>query len=464
MSALFRKTPIQHSVFLLLGQGSGSFAAPTTISVGGWAYGLAVGDLNGDKIPDLVVSTSNAQTLSVLLGNGDGTFTFKGFLAGTGLAETLAIAPLRSENTPDIISDCQLPGAVNVYLNTGKASFHHDLSTSVDGTGGGIIAKADFNRDGKPDAAVIGGGGLGVFLGTGSASKPFEPVINFNLGHTISMTVGDFNGDGIPDIAALAGPIQVLLSDGTGGFSAPISTSPPTGMNIIYAADMNGDGKDDLISDSGTILYSNGDGTFSPGTSFPPYNGFIYWIAAADLNGDGLNDLVLIDGAGNEYIGIYINQGNGTFVSKQYSFNENLGEGQPMTLQIADLNGDGILDIVVGEAKGVAVMLGQGKSHFAAPVFYDIAPTSVVAAVGVTVGDFNGDGIPDIALATANSSVGVFVGNGDGTFQIPTVDWTTGGTDQYIISGKLQSQQGDFDDIVNSSLDGIDVLLNTTNK
>jgi hypothetical protein len=192
-----------------------------------------------------------------------------------------------------------------------------------------------------------------------------------------SVVVADFNGDGIPDVAmALNSPwygreIVVLLGnpDGTLGESARL-----TFKNEIYgltAADLNGDGRVDLIvSDSDysvAVLRGNGNGTFqAPDELATPY--LPRGITAADLNGDGIPDLIVTS---NTEVSIFVNKGAGTFrdrIGYTPHANWNLS---PAPAAVGDLNGDGKVDLAIATGD-VAVMLGNGDGTFQDARFYGI--------------------------------------------------------------------------------------------
>ena len=190
------------------------------------------------------------------------------------------------------------------------------------------------------------------------------------------VTIADFNGDGIPDIAAtIQGTIAVEIFSG------------------------------------------NGDGTFVAGASYP-VGALPSFVTSADLNGDGKVDLITANGSNVSVMGnvsILLGNGNGTF---QPAMNITAGS-LPFSVAVADLNGDGHLDLAVADeseisGNGVTVLFGVGDGTFGSSAFFSTG----TAPASVAVGDFNRDGNPD--LATANylgNSMSVLLGNGDGTFQ-----------------------------------------------
>ena len=344
---------------------------------------IAVADFNGDGKADLAVANSvsstcptvpcpESDTVTILLGNGDGTFT------ATPVSPATGAQPLS-------------------------------------------IAVGDFNGDGKPDLAVANSGSNTVTILLGNGDGTFTRAASPATGNTPEfVAVGDFNGDGKQDLAVAnsgSNTVTILLGNGDGTFTA--AASPATGSTpySIAVGDFDGNGKADLAvanygSNTVTILLANGDGTFRPGPESPGTGGLPESVAVGDFNGDGKADLAVVSFNTNE-VRILLGNGDGTF----------MGTASPATLSsptfvaVGDFNGDGIPDLVVASwgsftccpiaTTGLTVLLGNGDGTFTEA---QVGPEPGFQPNYVAVGDFNGDGKPDLAVANSSgegSTVGI---------------------------------------------------------
>jgi FG-GAP-like repeat/Abnormal spindle-like microcephaly-assoc'd, ASPM-SPD-2-Hydin/FG-GAP repeat len=317
------------------------------------------------------------------------------------------------------------------------------------------LAVADFNGDGIPDVAVASflgsapGTGIMVYLGNGDGT--FKPPISYLLDADFAgnaFLAGDFNGDGKPDlcVADTVGNLWVLLGNGDGTFQTPVSTSLGGGklyVATMAAADFNGDGKLDVAITALSqepdslgevlVLLGNGDGTFAAPTTaisgpFSPQK-----IVAADFAQNGNADIAFLGDAGLTVVGGDGAGGFGAPTTYQIQ-SEPAAQSlvEPFTLVLADVNGDGIPDLVTGlsDMYLVEAFLGNGDGTFKAGIVTTLGSGLCCSYLSsMAAADFNGDGNIDLFWGSAGNSPSVLLlGNGDGTFQAPNplvMDWGT---------------------------------------
>jgi hypothetical protein len=279
------------------------------------------------------------------------------------------------------------------------------------------VAVGDFNGDGKPDLAVANlySNNVSVLLGQGDGT--FQSAVNYPTGNTpAAVAVGDFNGDGNQDLAVAnygGNNVSVLLGKGDGTF-LPAQSFPGGGLSVAVG-DFNGDGNQDLaVANYGgvSVLLGKGDGTFQAAQTIPGGKENRS-LAVGDFNGDGHLDLAVADyGDGwDAEVWVVLGHGDGSFGPAQSVYDGGLSD---LSVTVGDFNGDGIPDLAVAAGYGTSVLLGKGDGSFQPAVNY----TNGGYALSVAVGDFNGDGIPDLAVANLYSNtVSVLLGQGDGTFQ-----------------------------------------------
>ncbi len=251
----------------------------------------------------------------------------------------------------------------------------------------------------------------------------FQVPVNFGTGlFPDGIAAGDFNGDGKPDLAVVnwsEGTVAVLLGQGNGSFAPAVSYETGVGPMAVATRDFDGDGRLDLaitnlLSQDVTILLGKGDGTFRSAVSVP-VGVALFGIAAADLDGDGKPDIVVTSGTSGDVVGqsavVLLGNGDGSFrVTAVLPTGAN-----PMAVVVADIDGDGIRDLIVAnaDANTVTVALGSGGAQFRAGTEYAVEWSPQAVAVG----DLNGDGRLDVVVANAwSNSISVLLNAGAGRF------------------------------------------------
>jgi hypothetical protein len=318
------------------------------------------------------------------------------------------------------------------------------------------VAVADVNGDGKPDLVVANecvdsdcsSGSVGVLLANGDGT--FQPAVTYGSGgdQPRSVAVADVNGDGKPDLLVAnctstsgclsPGIVGVLLGNGDGTFQPVVTYGSGADWALFVAvADVNGDGKPDLLianqcfstsncTGAVGVLLGNGDGTFQTAVAYGSGGNNGMSVAVADVNGDGKPDLLVANfcvdnGCANSSVGVLLGNGDGTF---QTAVAYGSGGNDAYSVAVADVNGDGKPDVLLVnecvvndcQTSTVGVLLGNGDGTFQSAVSYS---SGGGGGMSVAVADVNGDGKPDLLVAEEDGvgTVGVLLGNGDGTFQ-----------------------------------------------
>ncbi|HUB81469.1 MAG TPA: VCBS repeat-containing protein, partial [Bryobacteraceae bacterium] len=365
-----------------------NFLPATPYPAGNGPLSAATGDFNGDGKSDLAVGDVASGSISIFLGNAKGSFT---------------------PGTPIAIPNCPV----------------------------GFVATGDFNRDGHPDLLALCQFQSTVWVVPGLANGGFgtpipttvPDIILFGYGNGIFQTcvVDDFNNDGIPDLIITltdanfsldSGRVALLLGKGDGTFqpaSTVLTASSAFLPNVILAADFDRDGNQDLLIAGGPVnntgpavvetFLGNGMGGFQSSGSFNlPADYALAGGLVADLNKDRIPDLVLVQGSltsrdQSSDVSVYLGKGDGTF--------QELTGGPALELEASgllavDLRGTGNLDLVgvveAGEATSVGVCAGNGDGTFQRPVNVAFASGWEPWFETIVAGDWNGDGLTDLAF------------------------------------------------------------------
>jgi FG-GAP-like repeat/Putative Ig domain/Bacterial Ig-like domain (group 3) len=409
----------------------GNYSLTATV-VGKWSIALS------GTVSFLDTSNGNASLASSVPGASTQTLGFSlASTLNTTASAGIATDDFNGDGKPDL-AILNADNSISIFIGNGDGTFTAKASAGTLSGGSGLLV-GDFDGDGKLDLVTGNAAATAVVVLPGNGDGTFGSSVMTSIAGPPA-AVGDFNGDGKPDVlvATAGGPspgvvgggtianVTVLLGNGDGTFTA--SAASATGViesAAIAVTDFNGDGKLDLAVggpslatndsdyDSGTVtvLLGNGDGTFKAPVTIASPSGFTLSIAAGDLNGDGKPDLVVSNEENPavmaSYSGVYLTllgNGDGTFTNAPGSYQG--FPGSATSIAIADFNGDGKPDLALASDfyDVITIQLGNGDGTFTA------TPASTVSSLGQTLvtADINGDGLPDLATGS-NHPDSVFI-------------------------------------------------------
>ena len=376
---------------VLEGRGDGTFIATGSYATGLGPVHAAVADLNGDMRLDVVVANLASNDVSVLLGNGDGSFQPQVRYRAAGGPRWVAIGDPNRDGRPDIVVSNDTTSSFGLLLGNGNGTFKAQVQTVTWAQRPRAVVLEDFNNDGFDDVAVQ------------QVGAPPRGTVGFNTG-----------------------AISIYISKPGGGFQLPWSYATATTLlTSLFVQDLNGDAKADLVVGSASfttpqIFNGTGAGTFQlAGALQSTYARSVEFV---DLDGDKIVDL--ISGSG-----VHPGNGNGSF--RQYVPYIGAG-GAVQSLAAADYNRDGKLDIAWADPvnNNVHALLGRGDGTLGDPradprVFSDTDVT-LVSPRAVRIADLDGDGRGDVLVGSgptgpmSSANLLVYLANANGTLQAPS--------------------------------------------
>ena len=430
-------TEVPNDVSVVLGQGDGTFQPQPRVAAGDTPQALAVADVNGDGHPDVVLATNEIVSANfrifpapsngvwVLLGQGDGTFQLPQRVLARPLPQAVAVADVNSDGHPDLlIVNIQMmlyvyhfgSNDVEVLLGQGDGIFQPPQRFAT-GDGPRSVAVADVNSDGHPDLLIANSGSsdVSVLLGQGDgtfqpqlrvAAGTYPPLWRWRMSMAIAApisslptpapamsrcywtgAIGPFNHASPPGLCpplwrwrmsmAIATPISSLLINTPTmcrwcwaramALSSPSNVLPPGTCPPLWRWRMSmamGTPISSLRIANRAMSRCCWARVMAPSSSshVSPLPGKrLQTVAVADVNGDGHPDL-LMTSRGSSYVSVFLGNGNGTFQSQQRF----AAGDRPQAVVVADVNSDGRPDLVTTNAgsNDVSVLLGQGNGTF----------------------------------------------------------------------------------------------------
>ena len=372
----------------ILGVACPLMAQPLTFSnvrlaVGSGPISVIPANLNGTGHPDLVTANmgfrfgcigdygGDGSNLTIWVNNGKGAFTTKTTVevGGAGLSASLqpepasvAAADLNGDGKVELIEANFYYNTVLILTNNGKGAFNFAHTAPPTGRGPLFVTTADVNGDGKPDIITVNNydSNISVLTNAGNFTFPASATLAAGSGPAW-VTAADLNGDGNVDLVCAnygscgsGNTLTVYFGDGHGGFTTNATLTVGGGPACVVAADVNGDGKIDLITanqndGSLTVLTNDGLGNFTLKTNIYAFSPSC--VVATDMNGDGKIDLAIAN-SDNGYLGsvtILTNDGVGNFSTNTIvpvGIPGNYGN-YPDSMTAADFNGDGEMDLAI---------------------------------------------------------------------------------------------------------------------
>jgi hypothetical protein len=457
---------VNHDViFVNTSDGTGGFNATTAFNVGKGPTALVAGEFTSDGHLDVAVFNDIDGTIDVMRGDGTGSFSSVSTFNMPARTQ-MATADVDHDGDLDLISTDGV-GAIFVALGKGDGTFPNVNAFGGGGSQPTGLTVLDFNKDGALDVVTVNEASrdIELFRGDGAGNFGSQDQIGIGGGTYQRVASGDFNLDGILDLAVTdkaSKDVNILLGDCCGGFRSPVVVNGGAANFDVAVADFTRDGRDDaaltLLADRAVALLPNLFGISCPAPSFAQLGTVSgvgplpLSIAPGDYDRDGSLDFVSASQSAGS-LTRWLGRGTGAFAVPQLTatggapvslatgdFDRDLdldlavagadlfihtntggtlgppaGLGIPSPRQVvaADVSFDGRIDLVTISAGRVNVSLNDGLGGFPATAY-----ATTQDPVSVAVGDFDGDGKPDIAVAELGppNVIEMFRNNGDGTF------------------------------------------------
>jgi uncharacterized repeat protein (TIGR01451 family) len=438
MCSMFDCTPLSgNGIFVLLGNGDGTFSA--SVSYGDLMNSnvLASADFNGDNYADLVAASFDQNQLLILNNNGNGTYSNGSTYTVSGGPIYAAIKDLNNDNNQDIVIAQQNDRSVTILFGDGSGAFGSPLSISLN-INPTKVQVGDIDGDTNYDLVVSSTASQSIVVISGNGDGTFDsPRYFVSPVQPMGLTVSDFNNDSFVDVLsvtlAMTANTGLLLNNGDGTFPTTYNYDLGSFGGSFLTRDFNNDGYKDLVvglegATTFKVLLGSGDLSFSAPVDYdagcnPQYT------TSADFNNDQKLDLAVSNYCSHT-IDVFFGNGDGSFITPPDNY-VIPGQPQPQGILNADFNGDGILDLATANNYGasVSVLLGVGDGTFSTASFSNV----YYATNDQINGDFNADGHQDLAVLNDPNYLSILLGKNDSTF-FPPIDYFVGHNPQGVIS------------------------------
>ena len=469
---------------LLYGLGDGRFWAPHVRGTGSNPWAVALADVDGDTYPDAVTANSANSTVTVLLGNGNGFDAGTSYTivvgAGGSAPRGVALAELTGDAHLDIVTANHDSDNLTLLPGNGNGTFvtdHALVAAMCDGPVGVAVGEVTGDThvdivaacENSDEVTVLAGDGAGTF----GPADVYTTRAGANGDQPTAIALVDVTGDGQKDVitANLASDdIVVLVANGVGGLGGPIPFSTldgaggGNGPRGLAVADVTGDGEPDVVtanlySDDITLLPGvAGGATFGTAVVLTTRDGAAgqgpWGIQVADLNGDSVPD-ILTSNVDTDDISVFVGQGGGAFATvKVYETRPGYSGDYPSALAVGDMNDDGTIDAVVAneDHANITALAGLGDGRLAPA---QTVPTTYSGPRGIVLGDLNGDNRTDWAVACTDNRMSRGLQNPSGDFITANYYINTSyGDDPFGIAVGNVDGGTDLELVVVSSYDG----------
>ncbi|CAF1085715.1 unnamed protein product [Adineta ricciae] len=464
-----------NNVGVFLGIRTADFRSINTFPTNSGPYSLATGDLNHDGHSDIVVANYYAFTISIHFGNGDGSFT--DYITYSTESESypvdITLNDLNNDSNLDIIVVNYNQNNVGIFYGYGNGSVANQITISTGSQSYPNAARVgDFNNDKKLDIVTVNHGTYTISILLNYGNNSFSNPTTYNTqNEPISLAIGDFNNDNNSDIVVAnlnSDSVSVYLGKGDGTFNEQriFSTTENTLPIFVTVGDFNNDNKLDIITANynrrtTALLLGNNDGTFQdPSLKWVGDTSQPTCLFVADFNNDSYLDVAVANYIGNNVL-ILIGL-NGSFTGDSVYSTDASG---PYYILADDFNEDGRLDLVTANPADdtIGIFFGYDAGKFQRINEFSTSYGSLPSSL--TIGDFNNDNQADIAISNYGSNnFGVFFGYGNNTFTLDKIYFTNFQSQPIMIVSSDLNNDAILDlATVNVGSDSIGIFLGNRN-